>query len=46
MAHNETHLFFRREVVDNVEQFANFLGCLALDHVRDGFATNIAAFSH
>ena len=45
MTHNGTHLFLRREVVHNVEQLANFFGCLALDHVRDGFAPNVAAIS-
>ena len=32
----------RREVVNNVEELADLLGRLALDHVRNGLATNIA----
>ena len=37
-----TYLFLRREVVDDVEQFADFLRGLALDHVRHCLATDIA----
>ena len=29
------------EVVDNVEELTNLLGCLALDHVRNRFATDV-----
>ena len=38
----DAHLLLRREVVDNVEELADLLRGLALDHVRHGFATNIS----
>ena len=37
-----TDLFFRREVVDDVEELANLLGRLALDHVRHRLAADVA----
>lgn len=43
MTHNETHLFFRRKVVHNVEELADLLGGLPFDHVRDGFAPDVTA---
>ena len=38
----EAHLFFRGEVIDDVEQLPDFLWSLSLDHVRDGLAADIA----
>ena len=38
----DAHLLLRREVVDNVEELADLLRGLALDHVRDCLASNIA----
>lgn len=37
-----------REIVDNVEQFANFFWLFAFDHVGDSFATDVAInhYSH
>jgi hypothetical protein len=37
-----TNLLFRSEVVDNVEELADLLRGLALDHVGDGLATDVA----
>jgi hypothetical protein len=37
-----SYLFFRGEVVYNVKQFSDLLGCLALDHVGDSFAAHVA----
>ena len=37
----KTYLLLRSEVIDDVEEFANLLGRLALDHVRDSLAANI-----
>ena len=39
-----TYLLLRREIIHDVEEFADLLGCLTLDHVRDGLATNITAY--
>ena len=36
------YLLLRRKVVYNIEELANLFRCLALDHVRHGFATNIS----
>ena len=36
-----TYLLFWREVVDDIEQLAELLWRLALDHVRDGFTANV-----
>jgi hypothetical protein len=38
----ETDLLFRREVVDDVEEFTNLLRGLAFNHVCNGLATDIA----
>ena len=38
---NCTDLLFRREVVDDVEELANLLRRLTLDHVGDGLATDV-----
>ena len=37
-----TYLLLRSEVVDDVEELANLLGRLALDHVRHSLAANVA----
>lgn len=34
-------LLLRREVILDVERFANFLGRFALDHIGDRFASNV-----
>ncbi len=39
------YLFFRSEVIDNVEELANFFGSLSLNHVGNGFAANIPVIS-
>ena len=39
-----TYLLLRREIIHDVEEFADLFGCLTLDHVRDGLATNITAY--
>ena len=38
-----TYLLLRGEVVDDVEEFPDLFRGLALDHVGDGFAPDIAA---
>ena len=38
----KTYLLLRSEVIDDVEEFANLLGRLALDHVRNRLAANVA----
>lgn len=37
------HLFLRSKVVDNVKELPDLLGCLALDHVGNGLASDITA---
>lgn len=37
-----SYLFLRGEVVYDVEQFPDFLGCLALDHVGDSLTAHVA----
>ena len=37
----QTHLLLGGEVVHDVEELADLLRCLALDHVGDGLAANI-----
>ena len=34
-------LLFRCEVIDDVKQLPDLLGCLALDHVGDGLTSNV-----
>ena len=36
-----THLLFRSKVIDDVEEFADILRSLTLDHVRNSLASNI-----
>lgn len=38
----KTHLFLGGEVVDDVEELADFLWCLSFDHVCDSLASDIA----
>jgi hypothetical protein len=40
----DLRLLFGREVVDDVEELANFFRCLSLDHVRDGLTTNVTVW--
>ena len=40
--HETAHLLLGREVVDDVEELPDFLGRLTLNHVGNGFASDIA----
>ncbi len=40
-----THLLLGSEIVDDVEELANLLGGLALDHVRYRLAADVATGS-
>jgi hypothetical protein len=40
---NTSHyLFLWGEIIDNVKEFPNLLGCLAFDHVSDSLAAHVA----
>ena len=43
MGLQETHLFLRGKVVDDVEELADLFGGLSLDHVGHSLAADIAA---
>ena len=36
------YLFLGGKVIDNVEEFPDFFGCLSLDHVGDSLAAHVA----
>jgi hypothetical protein len=36
------YLFLGGEIIDNVEEFPNLLGCLSFDHVGDSLAAHVA----
>jgi hypothetical protein len=37
----KAYLLLRREIVDDIEKFANLFGSLTLDHICHGLASNV-----